>query len=58
VQKYLGDDFQLNQVSCQHLFRSGGGMHPLHPESDYTVGGPGAIFTGGPIWRHSWRHRM
>ena len=27
----FGDDFQWNQVSCQHLFRSGGGMHPLHP---------------------------
>jgi len=26
----FGDDFQRNQVSCQHLFRSGGGMHPLH----------------------------
>jgi len=25
VQKYIGDYFQLNQVSCQHLFRSGGG---------------------------------
>jgi len=22
----FGDDFKLNQVSCQHLFRSGGGM--------------------------------
>jgi len=26
--KYFGDDFHLNQVSCQHLFRTGGGMHP------------------------------
>jgi len=27
----FGDDFQWNQVSYQHFFRSGGGMHPLHP---------------------------
>jgi len=20
--------------------------------------GPGAIFTGGPLWRNSWRHRL
>jgi len=27
-------------------------------EPDYRVGGPGAIFTGGPLWRNSWRHRL
>jgi len=25
------DDFQWNQMSCQHLFRPGAGMHLLHP---------------------------
>jgi len=25
VQKYFGDDFKLNQVTYQHLIRSGGG---------------------------------
>jgi len=29
----------MNQVSCQHLFRSGGGMHPLHP----PVSAPGTV---------------
>jgi len=28
---FLEEGFQWNQVSCQHLFRSGRGIHPLHP---------------------------
>ena len=23
---------------------------------DWMIGGPGAVFTGGPLWRNSWRH--
>jgi len=47
--KYLK---QLSVVVLSHHYLR------MRPEPDCTVGGPGAIFTGGPLWRNSWRHRL
>ena len=53
-----GTTFEALVVKWNHPFQESEVVvvNVTPPEPDYRVGGPGAIFTVGPLGRISWRH--